>query len=70
MGFKEFLFTALVADGVIEEEENTVEDISVDFIYGETDLVEDDIVDYWEAYRKQCDDDNVEPVNDVDGWNP
>ena len=65
MGFTEYLYTQLVADGVISEDETTMADLSVDMLTSETELYEDDIESYKDDYREYCEDHDIEPEFDL-----
>lgn len=69
-GFMEYLYTWLVEQGMISEDNVTVEDITAEFVYGETDCIEDDVRDAWNSYAAECYEAGDEPINDVDGFEP
>ena len=65
MGFKEYLYTQLVADDVISEDETTMDDLSVDMLTSETVFYDDDIESYKDDYREYCEDHDIEPEFDL-----
>lgn len=65
MSFKEYLYAQLVADGVIDEDETSIDDLSVDMLVSETDLYEDDIESYKNDFREYCDNTDQEPDWDL-----
>ena len=67
--FREFLYAWLCNNDFISEEgEATVEDLTLDFVTGETAADVCDIEDAYDEYATECAERDEEPVNDLPGF--
>lgn len=66
--FRVYLYAWLAENDYIQEGELAVEELSMDYIMGETDASEDDVRDVWAQYENECQSVGQEPDNDLDGF--
>lgn len=66
MSFKEWLYTELDNDGVIDPSDVDIDELDKDFLLSCTDLEEDDLDNYEEQFREHCRRRGETPVMDLD----
>ena len=66
MSFKEWLYGELVNDGIIDESEVDVDDITEEYLITSTDVEEADIENYKNQFKDYCKDVGATPDWDVD----
>lgn len=65
MGFKQWLWNRMIVDGVITEEQFSLEDMDYDVLISSTDMDETMCDNYCTHYSEYCQDVGEEPVWDL-----
>lgn len=66
MSFRQWLYDALVDEGVIDEESMSIDEMSENTLFSETVLDSESLQQYKNEFEEHCHLSNLEPVWDLD----